>query len=63
MRPAASKRHLLVAGSRNGSGGSTPDAIVIGPDGNLWLTEVAGNKIGWITPEGEITEFEVQLRP
>ena len=30
-----------------------------GPDGNLWFTEFAGNKIGRITPAGTITEFAV----
>ena len=28
-----------------------------GPDGNLWFTEVDGNRIGRITPAGAITEF------
>ena len=31
--------------------------IVAGPDGNLWFTELNGNKIGRITPAGAITEF------
>ncbi|MBV9829754.1 MAG: hypothetical protein JO001_29390 [Alphaproteobacteria bacterium] len=33
------------------------DGITTGPDGNLWFTEFAGNKIGRITPGGTITEF------
>ena len=39
----------------------SPDAthIVLGPDGNLWFTEISGNKIGRITPTGAITEFPV----
>ncbi len=36
---------------------SQPDNIVRGPDGNLWFTELTGNKIGRITPGGTITEF------
>jgi virginiamycin B lyase len=32
-------------------------SITLGPDGNLWFTEVGGNKIGRITPAGVITEF------
>lgn len=28
---------------------STPTGITAGPDGNLWFTESAGNKIGKIT--------------
>jgi streptogramin lyase len=28
------------------SGGSSPDGIALGPDGNLWFTEYNGNRIG-----------------
>jgi streptogramin lyase len=38
---------------------SYPWGIASGPDGNLWFTEVLGNKIGRITPSGVITEFAV----
>src|SRR5579862_8306665 len=31
--------------------------ITLGPDGNLWFTEYAGNRIGRITPSGVVTEF------
>src|SRR2546422_8481106 len=31
--------------------------ITAGPDGNLWFTELNGNRIGRITPTGVITEF------
>jgi sugar lactone lactonase YvrE len=31
--------------------------IAAGEDGNLWFTEVIGNKIGMITPSGTVTEF------
>src|SRR5690606_5319601 len=36
-----------------------PRDITVGPDGNLWFTEVTGNKIGRITPDAPntITEF------
>ena len=37
--------------------GSQPGVITAGPDGNLWFTEVDGNKIGRITPGGRISEF------
>ena len=30
--------------------GAGPNAIVTGPDGNLWFTELEGNKIGRVTP-------------
>ena len=36
---------------------SQPMNITAGPDGNLWFTERAGNKIGRITTAGTITEF------
>jgi virginiamycin B lyase len=39
--------------------GSYPSLIVAGPDGNLWFTELHGNKIGRITTSGVITEFPV----
>ena len=41
------------------SSGSEPSGIVTGPDGNLWFTEAAGNRIGRITPQGVITEFDI----
>ena len=34
-----------------------PFSITPGPDGNLWFTEVSGNKIGRISPSGVISEF------
>src|SRR4051794_19241783 len=33
---------------------STPRGIVAGPDGRLWFTEYAGNKVGRITTTGQI---------
>jgi streptogramin lyase len=42
---------------------SQPWGISAGPDGNIWFTEGAGNKIGRLTPETDggvaITEFTV----
>ena len=38
---------------------SAPQGIAAGPDGNLWVTEYFGNKIGRTTPAGVITEFTV----
>jgi hypothetical protein len=35
---------------------SSPSEITLGPDGALWFTENGGNKIGWITTAGVITE-------
>jgi streptogramin lyase len=40
------------------TGGSTPQGITAGPDGNLWFAEsMGGNRIGRITPTGAITDF------
>ncbi|VTR98683.1 Virginiamycin B lyase OS=Streptococcus gallolyticus GN=vgb PE=3 SV=1 [Gemmata massiliana] len=39
--------------------GTWPRGITAGPDGNLWFAEMTGNKIGRITPKGEITEYPV----
>jgi hypothetical protein len=33
--------------------------ITAGPDGNVWFTEPQANQIGMITPDGQITEFQV----
>src|SRR5574337_345951 len=38
---------------------SQPLGITAGPDGALWVTEFAGNKIGRITTAGPITEFSI----
>jgi virginiamycin B lyase len=40
-----------------------PFSITAGPDGNVWFTEVNGNKIGQITPAGVISEFSVSGSP
>jgi virginiamycin B lyase len=46
------------------SGISAPDTfpseIAPGPDGNVWFTERLGNRIGRITPTGEMTDFPAQ---
>lgn len=39
--------------------GSNPFAITAGPDGNLWYTELGGNRIGRLTPSGVFTEFAI----
>jgi len=37
--------------------GVDPFGIAAGPDGNMWFTEFFGDKIGRITPSGQVTEF------
>ncbi len=41
------------------SPGSGPEAIVLGPDGNLWFSEVQTSKLAQVTPSGCITEFSL----
>jgi streptogramin lyase len=43
--------------------GNGPVGIVKGPDGNLWFAEYATNKIGRITPGGNVTEFAIPTQP
>lgn len=31
--------------------------LVVGPDRNIWFTEVGGNALGRVTTQGELTEF------
>jgi len=42
---------------------SGSEAIALGPDGNFWFTEYFKDRIGRMTPSGEITEFPVGSRP
>src|SRR5260370_1150459 len=35
----------------------SPGGITAGPDGALWFTELNGNRIGRITPAGQLREF------
>jgi hypothetical protein len=36
-----------------------PTGITAGPDGNLWVTEPAANKVAKVTPSGTVTEYPV----
>jgi streptogramin lyase len=38
---------------------SDPRFLTVGPDNNLWFAEYAGNRIGTITLDGNITEFDL----
>jgi virginiamycin B lyase len=39
--------------------GQRPQAIVVGPNGNLWVTEVIKHQIFRIKPNGDVTAFRV----
>ncbi len=47
----------VVAEYRVTTPNSQPAGIVAGPDGAVWFTEFAGNKIGRVLPDGTMTEF------
>ncbi len=51
---AAATRVIPVPTSSAGLG-----RIVTAPDGNMWFTEEDANKVGRITPSGQITEFDL----
>jgi virginiamycin B lyase len=34
-----------------------PVDIALGSDGNLWLTDILADRIGRITPTGDVTSF------
>src|SRR2546427_4549032 len=38
---------------------SVPDNITVGPDGNIWFTEMSANKIATITNDGHFIEYTV----
>jgi streptogramin lyase len=40
---------------------SDPTGVAAGPDGNLWFTEYSANRIGRITPTGNVTEFSAGI--
>jgi streptogramin lyase len=42
-----------------GQFGTGPDSIAPGPDGNMWFTEFWTNRIGRLTPSGDLTEFSI----
>jgi hypothetical protein len=42
---------------------SRPEALVAGPDGNLWFADEAATAIGRVTPAGQIEEFPSEDYP
>jgi streptogramin lyase len=39
--------------------GTGPTGITVGPDHNLWFTEIWTDRIGRMTPQGALTEFDI----
>lgn len=52
-RPGAITAYPLAAGAR-------PRSIAVGAKGELWFTESLGGSIGKVTPEGKVTEYQVE---
>jgi virginiamycin B lyase len=42
--------------------GSFPTRLAVGPDGNVWFTEMQEDKVGRITPSGSIQMFQLPPR-
>jgi streptogramin lyase len=40
---------------------SSPDAITVGPDGNLWFTEPKKSMVGKMTTSGVLTEYAIPI--
>ncbi len=40
---------------------ASPQGITLGADHNLWFVESAGNRVGRITPQGDVTEFSAGI--
>ncbi len=70
ITPSGRITEFTTPGQSSLAAGSNPAGIAVGPDGNLWFTEYSyftkdtmvqhgGNKIGRITPSGNITEFPI----
>ncbi|MEQ1885239.1 MAG: hypothetical protein ABL967_09275 [Bryobacteraceae bacterium] len=57
--PLCSAQGLTITEIPLPTASSTPSRVVPGPDGAMWFTEFAGNRIGRITTSGVITEFNV----
>ena len=50
---------ILPEGPAPGGNPSSPQAIVTGPDGNLWYTDTNEGIIGTVTPSGTITSMQL----
>jgi virginiamycin B lyase len=37
--------------------------IKVGPDGKLWFSSEVNNRVGWITPRGELQTFQIRQTP
>ena len=49
-------------GNPMGGSGVGPGEITAGPDGAMWFTETGADKIGRVTPDGTVTEYDLPGR-
>ncbi len=49
-------------GNPMGGTGVAPGVITAGPDGAMWFTETGADKIGRVTPDGAVTEYDLPSR-
>jgi virginiamycin B lyase len=49
----------LVTTFRLSDPGSSANAIIAGPDGNIWFTETTAGKVGRVTPAGVMQDFNL----
>ena len=49
--------------AENNNTNSEPTAIVAGPDGNLWFTDLGTSEVGKVTPTGQVTAYSTGLTP
>ena len=39
---------------------TSPKGITVGPDGNIWYTDLDKNRVGRMTLEGEVTDYPLK---
>jgi len=59
INPDGTINHYQLLTPNVPTGGSVPIYLSAGPDGNMWGTELAGNKIFRVTNDGVVTEFTI----
>jgi streptogramin lyase len=59
-QPSAFKQFAIPAAAvHSGTAKNHPGGLAVGPEGNIWFTEVAGNEIGRVTPKGSFRLFPI----
>ncbi len=58
ITPTGVMTEFLLGSTSNGTP-LAPQGIAGGPDGNVWFTESTSGRVGRITPDGDIAEFDL----